>query len=41
MFLFVFTVTPSTSSDQTVPGVGTEVTVDNCLPKREIGGMYT
>ena len=35
------TVTPSTSSDQTVPGVGTEVTVDTCLPKREIGSMYT
>ena len=28
------------SSDQTVPGVGREVTVDTCLPKREIGSMY-
>ena len=34
-------VTPTTSSDQTVPGVGTEVTVDTCLPKREIVSMYT
>ena len=39
MFLFVLLL--STSSDQTVPGVGTEVTVDTCLPKREIGSMYS